>query len=201
MSETTPKKYLQLSQLIYSGATEVCLDVKSGELQVYEKIPCPNGEIAIVRPIGSHTITKLFYAPMSVYERRVRPNGKGFEMIKVGETLGFKSISRQLSIVYQCTEEEIRNLIEPLLQQGMTRIFLFTLCNRLGLSDNSFFNDKFPELVEQFGRNKWCCSGSISDASPSENNAHNVINALLRVRKSPWRIRTPQLFTTKILNE
>jgi len=78
---------------------------------------------------------------------------------------------------------------------GAQNIFVFTKANSYGVLNN-FAEQKYPELFEE-SDNKWLVSGNISSAKPT----FDEVNNLLRSRGCLYRVRTPHLFVTRVLNE
>lgn len=193
MSETS-EIYLQLGQVIYSSASKVCINIENGQLDVFSAVPVPDqAPIKLVQAIGGHSLSKLFRKPMPLYKRIITKDvtarkHRRTENILIRTTLGFESIARQLSIVHQTNEEEIRTLLDSLLKLRMQRIFLFTKANGLGIKNSD---------AERFGiDNQWVASGSLADAKPN----YLWVNQQLKRLKSPIRVRVPSLFITKVLS-
>jgi hypothetical protein len=190
MSETAQKGTLTLQQLIATSSSQICISVKTGQLSDFSEVPCEPDPIKLSQFIGGSELSKyLLWKKMPLFERRQRPNKIGFEMVKVGETFGYESVSRQLSVVFKVSKEEIENLLHPLYSRGMTKCYVYLKSQALGINETDFFESKFGI------KNVWLASGSIPLID------YKFCNSWLKSHKSDWRVRTEFLFVSKVLAE
>jgi len=191
MMEVQKGKTMQLQMQIYSPCSTIGLDIRTGA------IIDVNGSIdgiPVVSVVGGKDLSKNYSEKKQIWKRLVdnrypSRDKRRTQLVFDREVTGFENVALNMSVIYPCTTEEAKNLIEPFMQQGVQRIYIYTLANSRHLP-NSF-------CVERWGfQNKWIASGSPPD---SEN--FDFINSMLREKKSNLRIRTPNLFVTRVLSE
>ncbi len=172
----------------------ICISIETGELRNFDKVPVPKGNpIPLCSPIGNHDIGAKLFKPEPIYKREVTydaNNKRHTANVKIGETVGYPSIARQLSIVYPISEVEVKELLEPLFKLRLMKIYIFLKSHSLGIKEEAFFEEKYGI------KNGWMASGNGSDAAPS----FDAVNRILKEKGSPWRVRTERLFVTRTLN-
>ena len=193
----TQELQLQLELVIYGKSAQVCINVNNGELDVLSQIPSKKGVIEFVAPIGGKNLAKNFQEVKAVFERTIinKHGRRRTDLKQIGTITGWKAVAKNMSNIYSITKEEAKALITPFLRMGAEKVFLFTKANSLGIPNN-FCEERYPEFFGE-GVNKWLANGNMVSAKPT----FNEVNSLLRARASPWRVRTPHLFVTRVLNE
>lgn len=182
--------HIQIQMLIYSPASTIKINIKTGA------ISSADGEIAgisIYNVIGGKDLSRN-WMPRKIYKRIVNNaypsrNPKRTSIIFDKEISGFESLSMQMSIIYPCTPEECKRILEPFLLQGIQKCYLYTLANSRHLG-NDFTEEKYGF------KNEWLCSGS-----PPDPNDWSFVNGLLKKKGSIYRVRCPEIFMVRLLSD
>ena len=173
-----PRSIPHIYELIYGETNQVAIHLEDGELSnangMIDGIP-------IVALIGSKDLQQVYLREEKYYDRiidsRYSRHDPRRTNVVLKETLsGVPNIARNLSVVYSCTAEEAKEMLLPLMNQGLQKIYTYTLANSRNLPNN---------FTERFGfKNKWLASGSPPDKSEE----YIFINQLLKEKGSPYRI-------------
>lgn len=181
---------LLLNELIPSETGKVCVNIRTGQIAVLTHVD----DIKFVEFCGTRNLARAFLREEKyqdrevVLDKRVKSGRRTIWHLK--ETLtGFPNVAKQLSVLFPCTGDEVEALVQPLLDQGFARVYLYTLANSLNLPNSL-------DCEARYGfSNKWLCSGSI----PKDE--YKFVNKLLRERKSEWRVRTSRIVTREFYGE
>ncbi len=197
---------LHIQQIIFSPSNQVLIDLDTMDLAVKDFVLTKEGKVEFFAPIGSRDLARNYFRTDKIYERVRVPDvskKRGFRMepILIKEITGMEAIALNLSTVLKVDTKTIESELSTYMSRGIPNIYVATLANRLALSNN-FFDEKFPELVAKYGKNRWICSGDSPANAFEDSSAFDAVNEfVLKSRGSNFRVRTKKLRRISVIGD
>lgn len=107
---------------------------------------------------------------------------------------GWKNLSDDLNLTCHMTEKKLIDMIRPIIENGNDRVYLYTKCAKLGLSDAHLEGN---ETAYGFKKNEWIASRRL----PIDNEGaldFSYVQKRLKKLGSQWRIRTKFLSKVRV---